>query len=99
MEVGNPGRDYFFFFFDLGSGSLANVNGGHLPVTATTKVFLPHLHADHAGDLPTLVWSLVKAGRRHPFAWPVIGPTTITGPQMNPPSPRPAGWADPLIMD
>ena len=44
MEVGNPERD--FFFFDLGSGSLANFNGLHLPVTATTKVFLTHLHAD-----------------------------------------------------
>ena len=35
MEVGNPERD--FFFFDLGSGSLANFNGLHLPVTATTR--------------------------------------------------------------
>ncbi|MCU0279233.1 MAG: MBL fold metallo-hydrolase, partial [Candidatus Nanopelagicales bacterium] len=64
MEVGNPQRD--FFFFDLGSGSLANFNGLQLPVTATTKVFLTHLHADHVGDMPTLVWSLAKAGRRDP---------------------------------
>ena len=64
MEVGNPERD--FFFFDLGSGSLANFNGLHLPVTATTKVFLTHLHADHVGDMPTLVWSMAKAGRRDP---------------------------------
>jgi len=64
MEVGNPQRD--FFFFDLGSGSVANFNGLHLPVTATTKVFLTHLHADHVGDMPTLIWSLAKAGRRDP---------------------------------
>jgi len=64
VEVGNPERD--FFFFDLGSGSLANFNGLHLPVTATTKVFLTHLHADHVGDMPTLVWSMAKAGRRDP---------------------------------
>lgn len=64
MEVGNPERD--FFFFDLGSGSVANFDGLHLPVTATTKVFLTHLHADHVGDMPTLVWSLAKAGRRDP---------------------------------
>jgi len=64
MEVGNPQRD--FFFFDLGSGSLANFDGLHLPVTATTKVFLTHLHADHVGDMPTLVWSLAKGGRRDP---------------------------------
>jgi ribonuclease Z len=64
IEVGNAEHD--FFFFDLGSGSLANFNGLGLPVTATTKVFLSHLHADHVGDMPTLVWSLAKAGRRDP---------------------------------
>lgn len=64
MEVGNPERD--FFFFDLGSGAVANFDGLGLPVTATTKVFLTHLHADHVGDMPTLVWSLAKAGRRDP---------------------------------
>jgi ribonuclease Z len=64
VEVGNPERD--MFFFDLGSGSLANFDGLRLPVTGTTKVFLSHLHADHVGDLPTLLWSLAKAGRRDP---------------------------------
>ena len=64
VEVGNEQRD--FFFFDLGSGALANFNGLGLPVTATTKVFLSHLHADHVGDMPTLLWSLAKAGRRDP---------------------------------
>jgi ribonuclease Z len=64
VEVGNAERD--FFFFDLGSGSLANFNGLGLPVTSTTKLFLSHLHADHVGDVPTLVWSLAKSGRRDP---------------------------------
>ena len=64
IEVGNAEGD--FFFFDLGSGSLANFNGLGLPVTSTTKVFLSHLHADHVGDMPTLLWSLAKAGRRDP---------------------------------
>ena len=64
IEVGNPEQD--FFFFDLGSGALANFNGLGLPVTSTTKVFLSHLHADHVGDMPTLLWSLAKAGRRDP---------------------------------
>ena len=50
IDVGNPERD--LFFFDLGSGALANYNGLGLPVTATTKVFLTHLHADHVGDMP-----------------------------------------------
>jgi ribonuclease Z len=64
IEVGNAEQD--FFFFDLGSGALANFTGLGLPVTATTKVFLSHLHADHVGDMPTLLWSLAKAGRRDP---------------------------------
>jgi ribonuclease Z len=64
IEVGNAQRDVFFF--DLGSGALANFNGLCLPVTATTKVFLSHLHADHVGDMPTLLWSLAKSGRRDP---------------------------------
>lgn len=64
MEVGNPERD--FFFFDLGSGALANFNALGLPVESTTKVFLSHLHADHIGDIPGLLGSLAKAGRVDP---------------------------------
>lgn len=75
VEVGNPEGD--FFFFDLGSGSLANFNGLGLPVTSTTKVFLSHLHADHVGDMPTLLWSLAKAGRRDPVE--VWGPAGEEG--------------------
>ena len=78
IEVGNPERD--LFFFDLGSGALANYNGLGLPVTATTKVFLTHLHADHVGDMPTLVWSLAKAGRRDPVeVWGPAGETPRAG--------------------
>ena len=55
IEVGNEQHD--FFFFDLGSGALANFDGLKLPVTSTTKVFLTHLHSDHMGDLPTLLGS------------------------------------------
>jgi ribonuclease Z len=72
VEVGNDQKD--LFFFDLGSGALANFNGLHLPVTATTKVFLTHLHADHVGDMPTLIFSLAKAGRRDPVE--VWGPAS-----------------------
>ena len=58
VEVGNQAHDAFLF--DLGSGSLANFNSLGFPVTSTTKVFLSHLHADHVGDMPTLLWSLAK---------------------------------------
>ena len=78
IEVGNAERDVFFF--DLGSGALANYDGLRLPVTATTKVFVSHLHADHVGDLPTLLWSLAKAGRRDPVeVWGPAGETPQLG--------------------
>jgi ribonuclease Z len=64
IEVGNPEKD--LFFFDLGSGAVANFTSLLLPVEATTKVFLSHLHADHIGDIPGLVGSLAKAGRIDP---------------------------------
>jgi ribonuclease Z len=64
VEVGNPERD--FFFFDLGSGALANFTALGLPVEATTRLFLSHLHADHVGDVPGLLGSLAKTGRVDP---------------------------------
>jgi len=78
IEVGNEEHD--LFFFDLGSGALANFNGLQLPVTSTTKVFLTHLHADHVGDMPTLLWSLAKSGRRDPVeVWGPAGETKKLG--------------------
>lgn len=78
IEVGNDERD--FFFFDLGGGALRNFTGLGLPVTSTTKVFLTHLHADHVGDVPTLVWSLAKGGRRDPVeVWGPAGETRPLG--------------------
>jgi ribonuclease Z len=64
VEAGNAEHD--FFFFDLGSGALANFNALGLPVESTTRVFLSHLHADHIGDIPGLLGSLAKAGRVDP---------------------------------
>lgn len=64
IEVGNPEKD--FFFFDLGSGALANFTALGLPIESTTKVFLSHLHADHVGDIPGLLGSLAKGGRSDP---------------------------------
>jgi ribonuclease Z len=64
VEVGNAEKD--FFFFDLGSGALANFAALGLPVEATTRLFLSHLHADHVGDVPGLLGSLAKVGRIDP---------------------------------
>lgn len=78
IEVGNDEKD--FFFFDLGSGALANFNSLELPVTSATKLFLTHLHADHVGDIPTLLWSLAKSGRRDPIElWGPAGETKELG--------------------
>jgi len=78
IEVGNEQQDVFLF--DLGSGSLANYNGLGLPVTSTTKVFLTHLHADHVGDMPTLLWSMAKSGRRDPVeVWGPAGEYAALG--------------------
>jgi ribonuclease Z len=64
IEVGNEEQD--FFFFDLGSGALANFSSMLLPQESTTKVFLSHLHADHVGDIPALLGSVAKNGRVDP---------------------------------
>ena len=61
VEVGNPERD--LLIFDLGSGCLANYASLKLPVNKLNKVFLSHLHADHTGDMLTLVGSYAKVGR------------------------------------
>lgn len=72
MEVGNEQKD--MFLFDIGSGAIANFNALQLPVTSTTKLFITHLHADHVGDVPALIWSTAKAGRRDPVE--VWGPAS-----------------------
>jgi ribonuclease Z len=64
IEVGNAAKD--FFFFDLGSGALANFSSLLLPLESTTKVFLSHLHADHIGDIPGLLGGPPKLGRVDP---------------------------------
>lgn len=71
VEVGNTERD--LLLFDLGSGSLANFASLKQPVNKLDKVFLTHLHADHMGDLLTLVGSYAKVGRSD-------GPVYLWGP-------------------
>jgi len=71
VEVGNAERD--ILVFDLGSGALANYAGLKLPVNKLDKVFLSHLHADHTGDMLTLVGSYAKVGRAD-------GPIYLWGP-------------------
>lgn len=84
IEVGNPQRDVLVF--DLGAGSLANFSGLQVPVTALTKVFFTHLHADHIADYVTLMGSYVKAGR--------LDPVEVWGGSSNEPSQGVAAFVD-----
>ena len=48
IELGNGDK----FIFDMGIGSLANINALGIPLDYLDKVFVSHLHMDHMGDLP-----------------------------------------------
>ena len=69
IELGNGDK----FFFDLGTGSMANVAGYMIPMDFLTKVFVSHLHTDHFGDLAALWAGGWTAGRTGPLE--VWGPS------------------------
>jgi ribonuclease Z len=48
IELGNGDK----FIFDMGTGSMERLYALGIPLDYTDKVFLTHLHMDHAGDLP-----------------------------------------------
>ncbi|MGI9292505.1 MAG: guanitoxin biosynthesis MBL fold metallo-hydrolase GntH [Pseudomonadales bacterium] len=72
MELGNGDK----FIFDLGSGSMRNINSLMIPSEYLTKVFLSHLHTDHWGDLSNLWAGGWTAGRPVPLE--VWGPSGMT---------------------
>ena len=59
VELGNGDK----FFFDIGTGSMANVAAYMIPYDYLDKVFISHLHTDHFGDLPVLWAGGWTAGR------------------------------------
>ena len=59
VELGNGDK----FFFDVGSGSQANFPMLRISYREADKVFLTHLHTDHAGDIPWLWIGGWVAGR------------------------------------
>ena len=69
VELGNGDK----FFFDIGTGSMANVAAYMIPYDYLDKVFISHLHTDHFGDLPVLWAGGWTAGRRGPLK--VWGPS------------------------
>ena len=50
VELGNGDS----FLFDLGTGSTERLSGLEADYSKLDKVFINHLHTDHAGDLATL---------------------------------------------
>jgi ribonuclease Z len=72
MELGNGEK----FIFDLGSGSMRNINSLMIPSEYLTKIFLSHLHTDHWGDLSNLWAGGWTAGR--PIPLEVWGPSGMT---------------------
>jgi ribonuclease Z len=72
IEVGNGDK----FFFDIGTGSMANCGSLMIPYDFLDKVFISHLHTDHWGDLPVLWAGGWTAGRTRPLR--VWGPSGAT---------------------
>lgn len=72
VELGNGDK----FLFDIGSESTANIGCLNIPHDSLDKVFLSHLHTDHAGDLANLWISGWVCGRHGPLR--VWGPSGLT---------------------
>ena len=66
VELGNGDK----FIFDMGEGSYERITALGIPVDQLNKVFLGHLHLDHAGDFPAF-WLTrgINAGRTPIRLW------------------------------
>jgi ribonuclease Z len=64
FEFGNGEK----IIFDLGTGSMRNINALMIPSEYLTKIFISHLHTDHWGDLASLWAGGWTAGRPVPQA-------------------------------
>ena len=68
VELGNGDK----FIFDIGSGSMRNIQSLNIPADYLTKIFISHLHTDHWGDLAGM-WAGGWTGGR-------TGPLEVWGP-------------------
>ena len=59
--------------FDIGTGSMRNINALMIPAEYLTKIFISHLHTDHWGDLDSIWAGGWTAGRPVPLE--VWGPS------------------------
>ncbi len=72
FEFGNGEK----IIFDIGTGSMRNINALMIPSQYLTKIFISHLHTDHWGDLDALWAGGWTAGRPVPLE--VWGPSGMT---------------------
>ncbi len=72
FEFGNGEK----LIFDIGSGSMRNLNSLMIPAEFMTKVFISHLHTDHWADLNALWAGGWTSGRPGPLE--VWGPSGAT---------------------
>lgn len=63
IELGNGDK----FIFDMGNGSLNRIISLGIPLDFIDKVFLTHLHLDHAGDFPAFFLGGPQSNRSAPL--------------------------------
>ena len=63
VELGNGDK----FIFDMGNGSLQRIESLGIPLDFIDKVFLTHLHLDHAGDLQAFFMGGPQSNRSVPL--------------------------------
>jgi len=71
VELGNGDR----FIFDMGEGSFERIMALGIPLDQLDKVFLGHLHLDHAGDFPAFYFTGPVNNRLTPLR--VWGPSGV----------------------
>lgn len=71
VELGNGDK----FIFDMGEGSYERIMALGIPLDQLNKVFLGHLHLDHAGDFPAFFFTGPVNNRLTPLR--VWGPSGV----------------------
>ncbi|UCC55489.1 MAG: MBL fold metallo-hydrolase [Gammaproteobacteria bacterium] len=71
VELGNGDK----FIFDMGEGSFERIMALGIPLDQLNKVFLGHLHLDHAGDFPAFYFTGPVNNRLTPLR--VWGPSGV----------------------
>lgn len=85
VELGNGEK----FIFDMGEGSYERIMALGIPLDQLDKVFLGHLHLDHAGDFPAFYFTGPVNNR--------LTPVRLWGPEGIKPEWGTKAWADHMM--